>query len=114
MGEGAVILGVGLLLYLGPQREGPLSTIYGHSAIIYRVTFDLFFIFMFPVAFAPHTSNVCHITPFECVLSWILWDNAIKVNRPLPDFSVRLRVLWLTASLSVTGSASDMFSNSVK
>jgi hypothetical protein len=113
--EEAAILDVGLLLCLGPQGEGPLSTICGHSAIIYCVTFELFFIFMFPVAFAPHTCNVRHITPFVCVLSWILWDNAIKVNSCLPDFSVRLRELWLTAFLGVTGgSASDMFSNSVK
>ena len=49
------ILGVSLFvlgLGLGPLVAGPLSEIYGRN-IIYRVSFTLFFLCMFPVAFAP-------------------------------------------------------------
>ena len=47
--------------------------------------------------------NVCHIYSLCIVLSWILWNNAIKLDSLLPDFSVRLRDSWLTGFLSVTG-----------
>ncbi|KAI0269965.1 MFS general substrate transporter [Gloeopeniophorella convolvens] len=49
------ILGVSLFvlgLGLGPLVAGPMSEIYGRN-IVYRVSFVLFFVFMFPVAFAP-------------------------------------------------------------
>lgn len=49
------ILGVSLFvlgLGLGPLVAGPMSEIYGRN-IIYRVSFALFFLCMFPVAFAP-------------------------------------------------------------
>ncbi len=50
------ILGVSLFvlgLGLGPIAAGPMSEIYGRSAV-YRVSFSFFFLFMFPVAFAPN------------------------------------------------------------
>ena len=37
----------------GPLLVGPLSEVYGRN-IIYRVSVGLFFIFSFPVAFAPN------------------------------------------------------------
>jgi len=49
------ILGVSLFvlgLGLGPLVAGPMSEIYGRN-IIYRVSFALFLVCMFPVAFAP-------------------------------------------------------------
>jgi hypothetical protein len=49
------ILGVSLFvlgLGLGPLVAGPMSEIYGRN-IVYRVSFTLFFVCMFPVAFAP-------------------------------------------------------------
>ena len=49
------ILGVSLFvlgLGLGPLVAGPMSEIYGRN-VVYRVSFTLFFLFMFPVAFAP-------------------------------------------------------------
>ncbi|KAH9020531.1 MFS general substrate transporter [Lactarius deliciosus] len=50
------ILGISLFvlgLGLGPIVAGPMSEIYGRSAV-YRVSFGFFFVFMFPVAFAPN------------------------------------------------------------
>ncbi|KAF8467594.1 MFS general substrate transporter [Russula ochroleuca] len=52
------ILGVSLFvlgLGLGPLVAGPMSEIYGRN-IIYRLSFALFFVCMFPVAFAPNIS----------------------------------------------------------
>jgi MFS family permease len=62
------ILGVSLFvlgLGLAPLVAGPMSEIYGRN-IIYRVSFALFFLCMFPVAFAP---NICMC--FCCVLSLV-------------------------------------------
>lgn len=42
-------------LGLGPLLVGPLSEVYGRN-IVYRVSYSLFFMCAFPVAFAP---NVC-------------------------------------------------------
>ncbi|KAG6377998.1 major facilitator superfamily domain-containing protein [Boletus reticuloceps] len=50
------ILGVSLYvsgLGAGPLLVGPLSEVYGRN-IIYRISYILFFIFTFPVAFAPN------------------------------------------------------------
>lgn len=50
------ILGVSLFvlgLGLGPLVAGPVSEIYGRSAV-YVVSFGFFFVFLFPVAFAPN------------------------------------------------------------
>jgi MFS family permease len=52
------ILGVSLFvlgLGFGPLVAGPMSEIYGRK-VVYRASFSLFFLFMFPVAFAP---NIC-------------------------------------------------------
>lgn len=60
------ILGVSLFvlgLGLGPLVAGPTSEIYGRN-IIYRVSFALFFLCTFPVAFAP---DICMC--FCCALS---------------------------------------------
>ncbi|TFK64862.1 MFS general substrate transporter [Pluteus cervinus] len=40
-------------LGLGPLLVGPLSEVYGRN-IVYRVSYGLFFLFSFPVAFAPN------------------------------------------------------------
>ena len=53
------ILGVSLFvlgLGLGPLVAGPMSEIYGRSAV-YKVSFGFFFVFMFPVALAPNISK---------------------------------------------------------
>ena len=55
--RGSAVLDVGLFvlgLGLNPLLEGPMSAIYGRN-VIYCVSFNMFFKFMFPVAFAPHT-----------------------------------------------------------
>jgi len=52
------ILGVSLFvlgLGLGPLVAGPMSEVYGRN-VIYRLSFSLFFVCMFPVAFAPDIS----------------------------------------------------------
>ena len=53
------ILGVSLFvlgLGLGPLVAGPISEICGRR-VVYRVSFGFFFVFMFPVAFAPNISK---------------------------------------------------------
>ncbi|KAH9979929.1 major facilitator superfamily domain-containing protein [Lactifluus volemus] len=58
VGKEVAILGVSLFvlgLGLGPLVAGPMSEIYGRK-VVYRVSFSLFFLFMFPVAFAPNIS----------------------------------------------------------
>ncbi|KAH8999831.1 MFS general substrate transporter [Lactarius hatsudake] len=50
------ILGISLFvlgLGIGPLVAGPMSEIYGRSAV-YCVSFSFFFVFMFPIAFAPN------------------------------------------------------------
>jgi hypothetical protein len=62
------ILGVSLFvlgLGLGPLVAGPLSELYGRN-IIYRVSFALFFLCMFPVAFAP---DICMCLFLMCSVS---------------------------------------------
>lgn len=69
------ILGVSLFvlgLGIGPLVAGPMSEIYGRSAV-YHVSFIFFFIFMFPVAFAPNISKcVVHSNRAWC-------DNAVAL-----------------------------------
>jgi MFS family permease len=53
------ILGISLFLLglgLGPLVVGPISEIYGRRAV-YSVSFSLFFVVMFPIAFAPNIST---------------------------------------------------------
>lgn len=53
------ILGISLFvagLGVGPLLVGPLSEVYGRN-IIYRASYSLFFVFTFPVAFAPNTDK---------------------------------------------------------
>ncbi len=88
------ILGVSLFvlgLGLGPLVAGPMSEIYGRSAV-YHVSFGFFFVFMFPVAFAPNIS--------ECVVhSSRVWsDNAVHFDSGVSDLSIPWRVLWGSVS----------------
>ncbi|KAH9967017.1 MFS general substrate transporter [Russula compacta] len=60
------ILGVSLFvlgLGLGPLVAGPTSEIYGRN-VVYRVSFSLFFVCTFPVAFAP---NICVFLVFRFI-----------------------------------------------
>ncbi|KAI0301206.1 MFS general substrate transporter [Multifurca ochricompacta] len=88
VGKEVAILGVSLYvlgLGTGPLFSGPLSEVYGRN-IIYRVSFTFFFVFAFPVAFAP---NIAIFLLFRFVTG-----------------------LCGAAFLSVAGgSISDMFSN---
>ncbi|KAH9985041.1 MFS general substrate transporter [Russula compacta] len=55
VGKEVAILGISLYamgLGIGPLFSGPLSEVYGRN-IIYRVSLSLFFLFSFPIAFAP-------------------------------------------------------------
>jgi len=57
------ILGVSLFvlgLGLGPLAAGPMSEVYGRNAV-YRLSFSLFFVCTFPVAFAP---DICMCVVF--------------------------------------------------
>jgi hypothetical protein len=71
------ILGVSLFvlgLGLGPLVAGPMSEIYGRSAV-YVVSFGFFFVFLFPVAFAPNISKrVAHS-------SWAWIDNVLHFEQ---------------------------------
>ncbi|KAJ8593269.1 MFS general substrate transporter [Rhizopogon salebrosus TDB-379] len=52
------VLGISLFvtgLGAGPLLVGPLSEVYGRN-IVYRISYALFFIFTFPVAFAPNAA----------------------------------------------------------
>ncbi len=56
MGKEVAILTISFFLLglgIGPLLAGPLSEVYGRK-IVYRVSFGLFFVSTFPVAFAPH------------------------------------------------------------
>lgn len=53
------ILGISLFvlgLGIGPLVAGPISEVYGRS-VVYSVSFSLFFVVMFPIAFAPNIST---------------------------------------------------------
>ena len=84
------ILGVSLFvlgLGLGPLVAGPISEICGRRAV-YRVSFGFFFVFMFPVAFAPNIG--------KCVAhsSYAWSDNNLHFDSGLSHFSISCRVLW--------------------
>lgn len=73
-------------LGLGPLLVGPLSEVYGRN-IVHRVSYGLFFIFAWPVAFAP---NVC-----ECAFILGLITSPILRDffRYLPCISVHFWAL---------------------
>jgi MFS family permease len=59
VGQEVTILGISLFLLglgVGPLVAGPISEIYGRS-VVYNVSFSLFFVVMFPIAFAPNLST---------------------------------------------------------
>lgn len=89
-------------LGLGPLLVGPLSEVYGRN-IVYRVSYALFFIFSWPVAFAPNIGEY-----IACLSLWLssLCDTAVfLVFRFVTGFCG-------SAFLSVAGgSVSDLFSN---
>jgi MFS family permease len=101
------ILGVSLFvlgLGLGPLVAGPMSEIYGRN-IVYRVSFSLFFICTFPVAFAPHI----------CMYAFCLGSSGIMRYMPTAVYLTFRFICGYCGSafLSVAGgSVSDMFSNS--
>lgn len=81
------------LLCLDPLLQGPMSAIYERNTI-YRISFNLFLLFMFSVTFANYTCMyVRYATPRVCVLSWIWWHDATNADSCLFDFPVHLRVL---------------------
>lgn len=95
------MLGLGL----GPLVAGPMSEIYGRSAV-YSVSFGFFFVFLFPVAFAPNIS--------KCV--WRVGAVAGSITLVRISTAVYLIFRFLAgcsgaAFLSIAGgSVSDMFS----
>lgn len=55
VGHEVAILSISLYvmgLGIGPLFAGPISEVHGRN-IVYRISFVLFFVFSFPVAFAP-------------------------------------------------------------
>jgi MFS family permease len=59
VGEEVAILSISLYvigLGIGPLFAGPISEIYGRN-VVYRMSFALFFVFSFPVAFAPNIGS---------------------------------------------------------
>ena len=65
-------------LGIGPLFAGPISEIYGRN-IVYRMSFALFFVFSFPVAFAPDIGNPAGL-PFPRLLYPI--DLVFATQRP--------------------------------
>ncbi len=90
------ILGISLFvlgLGLGPLVASPISDIYGRR-IVYCVSFSLFFVFTFPVAFAPNIS--------KCVLvrrnrPWGV-DVAVNSDSRVSGLSVHFWVLRIRVS----------------
>jgi MFS family permease len=95
-------------LGIGPLFAGPISEIYGRN-IVYRMSFALFFVFSFPVAFATDIGNPAGL-PFPRVYALLI--------RCFPSSGTFLIFRFATgffgaAFLSVAGgSVSDMFPNS--
>ena len=108
------ILGVSLFvlgLGLGPVVAGPMSEIFGRN-VVYRVSFSLFFIFMFPVAFAP---DICMYVLPPLVYAFCLGSGGITRRMPTAVYLTFRFICGYCGSafLSVAGgSVSDMFSNS--
>lgn len=105
--ETVAILAISLFvggLGLGPLLVGPLSEVYGRN-IVYRVSYFLFFILQFPVAFAPNAGKVLGGLSFHKILL-------------LPLTGVYLTFRFITgfcgsAFLTVSGgTVSDMFPDS--
>ena len=94
------ILGVSLFvlgLGLGPLVAGPMSEIHGRNAV-YRFSFCLFFVCMFPVAFAPDICTYAMYSPSPhslCIASLTGCDDKMYIDSCLPDLSVYLRMLRL-------------------
>jgi MFS family permease len=93
------VLGLGF----GPLLVGPLSELYGRN-IVYRVSYGLFFVFSWPVAFAP---NACEFGPRSSLMphETISFSAVYFIFRFVTGFCG-------SAFLSVAGgSVSDLFSN---
>ena len=56
------VIGLGV----GPLFAGPISEIYGRN-IVYRMSFALFFVFSFPIAFAPNIGSTAGLSPSSSV-----------------------------------------------
>ena len=56
------VIGLGV----GPLFAGPISEIYGRN-IVYRMSFALFFVFSFPIAFAPNIGSTAGLSIFSSV-----------------------------------------------
>lgn len=92
--ETVAILAISLFvggLGLGPLLVGPLSEVYGRN-IVYRVSYFLFFVFQFPVAFAPNagSSRRCSIL--------FMKSNNLATHRDLPNVSIHHGILWVSIS----------------
>jgi MFS family permease len=75
------ILGVSLFvlgLGLGPLVAGPMSEIYGRN-IVYRVSFTLFFLCIFPVAFAPDIC-MCFFLLCSVLVPWVISFSAAVIT----------------------------------
>lgn len=110
------ILGVSLFvlgLGLGPLVAGPMSEIYGRN-IVYRVSFTLFFLCIFPVAFAPDIC-MCFFSAVLCPgpMGYILqcccdnrdvsrqlciWSSGLSAGTAGPRFSAWLAEVSVTCS----------------
>ena len=105
------ILGVSLFVEgmgVGPLLLGPLSEFYGRNPV-YWVAYSLFFVFSFPVAFAPNIGkcNANHTVVFSIHTQpfCVVCSACFLVFRFLGGFVS-------SAFLSVAGgSVSDLFSN---
>jgi MFS family permease len=93
VGREVAILSISLYvmgLGVGPLFAGPISELYGRN-IVYRTSFALFFVFSFPVAFAPDIGTSDAGSPFPPVVHLI--DPDICLRRGLPNLPFCYRVL---------------------
>lgn len=95
------VMGLGV----GPLLVGPLSEVYGRN-IIYRISFIMFFIFSWPVAFAPNIGS-SHLPCLRLLPNGLCFYLAVYlIFRFVTGYCG-------AAFLSVAGgSVSDMFPNS--
>jgi MFS family permease len=89
LGLSLFVMGLGL----GPLLVGPLSEVYGRN-VVYQVSYLLFFIFSWPIAFAPNIG----MSTFWIVRGWIV-DWRYMRGRSVVGISIRHRILWLRISL---------------
>ena len=99
--EEPTILSVSLFAFghsLGPLLEGLMSAIYERN-VIYRASglFNLFFVFMFPVAFSPHTGIYVYVL-LMYAFSLGLGGITRHADSCLLKFLDDVRVLWLSVS----------------